>query len=590
VIERSKALETLTRDEFDVVVVGGGITGAGVALDAAARGYSVALLERADYGSGTSSRSSKLVHGGLRYLQNFDLGLVREALLERQLMVALAPHLVRPLPLVVAAFGGARPDRLVGVGLNLYDVMSVTDRRSAGDRLRARRGRRTRAEGDGAAAGLGEEGESWSPERHRVISGEEVVELLPALAAREPTSGYLFYDCQTDDVRLVLTVLGEAERFGAVCANRVDVSGLLERDGRAHGVEAVDLESGERFEVQAANVVNATGVWADELRPQELHEEAELPRIRPSRGTHVTLRKEDLPLSGGAIVPAGSGRSIFALPWLGHTLVGTTDNDYEGPLDHIRPSGEDVGYLLEATNAFFGTSLGVGQLTGAFAGVRPLISTGDPKKSVDISRKAELYETSSGMITITGGKLTTWRRMAKMAVDRLVLRDARDAPCRTHEIPLGQAIAVEELPRVEGVPEDSYRALAARYGHAAHEVLALAAERGELAQPVVPGLPDLLAEAAIAARHEQARSIGDVMLRRTRLGLLAARELMAPPAAGDGGPVQRVGDVLARELGWSAARLAEELDRFAAEAAAEGMLLDIGVAREPAAAAAPPMP
>jgi glycerol-3-phosphate dehydrogenase len=601
VIERSRALETLTRDEFDVVVVGGGITGAGVALDAATRGYSVALLERADYGSGTSSRSSKLVHGGLRYLQNFDLGLVREALLERQLMVTLAPHLVRPLPLVVAAFGGARPDRLVGVGLNLYDVMSVTDRRSAGDRLRARRGRRTRAEGDGAVTGPGEEGESWSPERHRVISGEEVIELLPALAPREPTSGYLFYDCQTDDVRLVLTVLGEAERFGAVCANRIDVTGLLERGGRAHGVEAVDLESGERFDVQAANVVNATGVWADELRPQELHEEAELPRIRPSRGTHVTLRKDDLPLSGGAIVPAGSGRSIFALPWLGHTLVGTTDNDYEGPLDHIRPSGEDVEYLLEATNAFFGTSLGVAQLTGAFAGVRPLISTGDPKKSVDISRKAELYETSSGMITITGGKLTTWRRMAKMAVDRLVLRDARDAPCRTHEIPLGQAIAVEELPRVAGVPEDSYRALAARYGHAAHEVLALAAERdtgtgasiregtSELAQPIVPGLPDLLAEAAIAARHEQARSIGDVMLRRTRLGLLAARELMASTAAGERGPVQRVGDVLARELGWSPTRLAEELERFAAEAAAEGILLELAAAHEPAAAA-PQMP
>jgi glycerol-3-phosphate dehydrogenase len=605
VIERSKALETLTRDEFDVVVVGGGITGAGVALDAAARGYSVALLERADYGSGTSSRSSKLVHGGLRYLQNFDLGLVREALLERQLMVALAPHLVRPLPLVVAAFGGARPDRLVGVGLNLYDVMSVTDRRSAGDRLRGRRGRRTRAEADAGQVGPGEEGESWSPERHRVISGEEVLELLPALAAREPTSGYLFYDCQTDDVRLVLTVLGEAERFGAVCANRVGVRGLLERDGRSEGVEAIDLESGERFDVRAANVVNATGVWADELRPQELHEEAELPRIRPSRGTHVTIRNEDLPLVGGAIVPAGSGRSIFALPWLGHTLVGTTDNDYEGPLDHIRPSAEDVEYLLDATNAFFGTSLGVEQLTGAFAGVRPLISTGDPKKSVDISRKAELYETSSGMITITGGKLTTWRRMAKMAVDRLVERDARDAPCRTHEIPLGQAIAVEELPRVEGVPEESYPALAARYGHAAHEVLELAAERGELAQPIVPGHPDLLAEVAIAARYEQARSIGDVMLRRTRLGLLAARELMADTPAGESGPVQLVGDVIARELGWSAERLAVEIERFAAEAAAEGILVDSRVpaadpdrTADPAhaadradpAPAAPPMP
>ena len=170
-----------------------------------------------------------------------------------------------------------------------------------------------------------------------MISGDEVVELLPALAAREPTSGYLFYDCQTDDVRLVLTVLGEAERFGAVCANRVDVTGLLERDGHALGVRALDVESGERFEVRAANVVNATGVWADELSPRELHDEAELPRIRPSRGTHVTIRHADIPLVGGAIVPAGSGRSIFALPWLGHTLVGTTDNDYEGPLEHIKP-------------------------------------------------------------------------------------------------------------------------------------------------------------------------------------------------------------------------------------------------------------
>jgi glycerol-3-phosphate dehydrogenase len=569
VIERSLALSALAEDEFDVVVVGGGITGAGVALDAATRGYSVALLERADYASGTSSRSSKLVHGGLRYLQNFDLGLVREALLERQLMVALAPHLVRPLPLVVPSFGNAHPDRLTGVGLNLYDVMSR-------DRLRSRRA----------------EGESWSPERHRVISGEEVIELLPALAAREPTSGYLFYDCQTDDVRLVLTVLGEAERFGAVCANRVDVTGLLEHDGHALGVHALDTESGERFDVRAANVVNATGVWADELSPNELHDEAELPRIRPSRGTHVTLRHEDIPLVGGAIVPAGAGRSIFALPWLGHTLVGTTDNDYEGPLDHISPSAEDIDYLLSAVNDFFGTTLTPAELTGAFAGVRPLISTGDPKKSVDISRKAELYETSSGMITITGGKLTTWRRMAKMTVDRIVERDARDAPCRTQEIPLGQAIAAEELPHVEGVPAASYQALASRYGHAAHDVLALAAERGELAQPILDGRPDLLAEVALAAGREQARSIGDVLLRRTRLGLLAARELTSDPAspsAADGGgvaSVRRVGDVLARELHWSPERLELELERFAAEAAAEGILADL----EPSSPVAPVPP
>jgi glycerol-3-phosphate dehydrogenase len=362
-----------------------------------------------------------------------------------------------------------------------------------------------------------------------------------------------------------------------VCANRLDVTGLLESEGLAQGVRVRDVESGQSFDVRGANVINATGVWADELRPEELHGEAELPRIRPSRGTHITLEHEDLPLVGGAIVPAGAGRSIFALPWLGHTLIGTTDNDYEGPLDHVEPSTEDIGYLLEAINAFFGSSLAPADIAGAFAGVRPLISTGDSKKSVDISRKAELYETSSGMITITGGKLTTWRRMAKLTVDRLVERDARDAPCRTHEIPLGQAIAVDELPRVEGVPEESYAALASRYGHAAHDVLALAAERGELAQPIVAGSPDLLAEVALAARHEQARSIGDVLLRRTRLGLLAARQLsFAAPDGGDSGPLRRVAQTIGRELGWSTERLGQELESFAEEARLEGVLAGTG--------------
>jgi glycerol-3-phosphate dehydrogenase len=570
VIERSQALAALAENEFDVVVVGGGITGAGVALDASTRGYSVALVERHDFAAGTSSRSSKLVHGGLRYLQNFDLGLVREALLERQLMVALAPHLVHPLPLVVPAFEGARPDRLMGVGLNLYDVMSV-DR----ERLRGRRARRAHAGAAANAAGGGEgappaESLSWSPERHRMLAGEEVLELLPALAAREPTGGYLFYDCQTDDVRLVLTVLGEAERFGAVCANRLNARELLLReDGRAVGVRVHDEEGGAEFEVRAANVINATGVWADELCAHELHSESEL-RIRPSRGTHLTLRHEDLPLVGGAIVPAGGGRTIFALPWLGRTLIGTTDNDYEGSLEHVPPAEEDIAYLLEAVNDFFASSLRTEQLTGAFAGVRPLISSGEvkggeTKKSVDISRRAELYETSSGTVTITGGKLTTWRRMAKLTVDRIVEREAREAPCRTHEIPLGQGVAVEELPRVEGLPQAAYAALAARYGHAAHEVLALAAQRGELAQPIVPHLPDVLAEVALAARREQARSIGDVLLRRTRLGLLAAREL-------HGEPLARVAAVLARELGWDAARTQAELASFTQEARAEGLL------------------
>ena len=311
-ISRPQALAALERERFDVLVVGGGITGAGVALDAASRGYRVALLERADYASGTSSRSSKLVHGGLRYLQHFDLGLVREALLERRLMVELAPHLVRPLAIIVPRIGSMRPDRLVGVGLGLYDVMSVRRRRRGAP-------------------------ESWSPERHRMISGEELEVLAPALAGRGSPGGYLFYDCQTDDARLVLTVLGEAERFGAVCANDLEVTDLLSEHGRTSGVCVHERQSGGELIVRGAHIVNATGVWADRLRPDELHEEAELPRIRPSRGSHITLAEQDLPLHAGVIVPAGGGRTIFALPWLGRTLVGTTDNDYEGELDHVRP-------------------------------------------------------------------------------------------------------------------------------------------------------------------------------------------------------------------------------------------------------------
>jgi glycerol-3-phosphate dehydrogenase len=544
VIARSAAVAALRSERFDLVVVGGGITGAGVALDAATRGYSVALVEKADYASGTSSRSSKLVHGGLRYLQNFDLGLVREALLERQLMVRLAPHLVRPLPFVVAAFDGARPDRMVGVGLNLYDAMA--------------RGGRGRQDGD------------WAPERHRVIGGEEVVELLPALASRAPTSGYLFYDCQTDDSRLVLTVLAEAERFGAVCANRLEVTDLVDEGGRTSGVWVRDALSGERFPVRAANVVNATGVWADRLRPEELHDEAEVPRIRPSRGTHVVLARETLPLDAGAIVPAGGGRAIFALPWLGSTLVGTTDNEHDAEdLDHVLPDDGDIAYLLDAVNAYFGSAIGREDIAGTYAGVRPLISTGDPKKSVDISRKAELYETSSGMITITGGKLTTWRRMAKMTVDRLVEREARTAPCRTQDVPLGQAVDATELPRVEGVPEAAYERLARRYGHAAHEVLAVAAERGELAQPIVAGgPPDLLAEAAYGARREQAISVGDALLRRTRIALQAAGAVADP----EGSTARRVAAAMAPALGWDESDAEAQARAFLDEAGAEGIV------------------
>ncbi|HEX3041381.1 MAG TPA: glycerol-3-phosphate dehydrogenase/oxidase [Solirubrobacterales bacterium] len=550
-LTRARAIEEIAGRHFEVVVIGGGITGAGVALDAASRGYSVALLERGDYAVGTSSRSSKMVHGGLRYLQNFDLGLVREALLERQLMVRLAPHLVYPTPFLVPALGEERRDRKLGLGLNMYDVMATT---------RAGRSRRERRAGREEPDDL-----YWSPDRHRTIDREEVLDLVPALAPREPKDAYLFYDCQTDDVRLVFTVLGEAERFGAVMLNGAEVTEVLAGNGKATGVAFVEESSGERMEVGADHVVNATGVFADRIRPEELHGEEDVPRISPSRGTHVLIDQAQLPMGKAAcIVPAGEGRMIFSLPWYGRTLVGTTDNDFDGDIAHPRPAGADVEYLLDAVNGFFGTAIGEADLVGAYAGVRPLISTGDPRKSVDISRKAELYETSSGMLTITGGKLTTWRRMAKQTVDRLVEREGREAPCHTDEIPLGMAARPEDLEAPEGVGADALEQLAFRYGHAARKVLAIARENPKLARPIVPGRPDLLAEVVVAARHEQARSVADVLLRRTRLAILAAPQLRTAKA------VRPVADALGAELGWGRRERSRGAEAWLEVAAEEG--------------------
>jgi glycerol-3-phosphate dehydrogenase len=551
-LSRARAIEEIAGRRFEVVVIGGGITGAGVALDAASRGYSVALLERGDYCVGTSSRSSKMVHGGLRYLQNLDLGLVREALLERQLMVQLAPHLVYPTPFLVPALGEERRPRGLGIGLNMYDVMATT---RVG---RSRREMRSSKEAD--------EDYYWSPDRHRTIDRDEMLGLMPSLGARDPKNAYLFYDCQTDDVRLTLTILGEAERFGAVMLNGAAVTEVLQRDGGAGGVAFVEAESGERLEVEADNVINATGVFADRIRPEEVVEEEDVPRISPSRGTHVLVDRADLSTGSAAcIVPAGEGRQIFALPWYGRTLIGTTDNDFEGDIEHPQPGADDIAYLLDAVNEFFGVSLGEADLVGAYAGVRPLIATGDPKKSVDISRKAELYETSSGMLTITGGKLTTWRRMAKQTVDRLVEREGREAPCHTAEIPLGMEARPEDLEASEGVGEEALAQLAFRYGHAARNVLALAREDPKLAAPIVPGRPDLLAEAVVAARHEQARSVADVLLRRTRLGLLAAPQLR------EVGPVRAVAAAMGAELGWNRRRVKREAEAWPAAAAEAGV-------------------
>ena len=455
-------------------------------------------------------------------------------------------------------------NRLIGIGLNMYDVMATT--RVGSSRRDRRRDIALRGEGSDQVP----DPARWSPDRHRTIPGGEAAERIPALAPRDPREAYLFYDCQTDDVRLVLTILGEADRFGAVCLNGVEVTGLLDRNGIASGVACRETETGEEFEVRAHSVINSTGVWADQIRPGEIHDEAEVPRIAPSRGTHVIVPTEALDIGTAAcIVPAGEDRTIFALPWYGRTLIGTTDRDYEGELAHVEPSREDIDYLLGATNEFFGTDLDRSDATGAYAGVRPLISSGDPRKSVDISRKAELYETSSGMLTITGGKLTTWRRMAKQVVDRLVEREGREAPCHTAELPLGMPAEDSDFEALDsfanGRRDEIETLFRFRYGEFSSKVLALAVKDAPLAEPIAPGMPDLLAEVAIAARFEQARSVGDVLLRRTRLGILAA------PAVRSSEAVRPLAAILGRELGWTDAEVAKAVEDWHAEAATEGI-------------------
>ncbi len=536
-ISRESALKSIEGEHFDVVVIGGGITGAGVALDAASRGYSVALLERGDFAQGTSSRSSKMVHGGLRYLQNFDLGLVREALLERQLMVHLAPHLVYPTPYLVPTLGDARRNRAIGIGLNMYDVMATS---------RVGRGRSQREEHEA-------EGEFWSPDRHRTISGEEAAEMVPALAPLEPSSAYLFYDCQTDDARLVLTILGEAQRFGAVLLNGAEVTEILDRDGRATGVAFTEAESGERLEVQATNVVNATGVWADRIRPDEILTEEEVPRIAPSRGTHITLSTDDLPVGDAAfVVPAGEERTVMILPWYGRAMIGPTDNDYDGDIDHVPPSEYDIQYLLDAANEYLELELTHrphhGRLRGgapADLGRRPEEVGGhlaQGRAVRDLLGDADDHRRQAHHLAADGRDGRRPDRRARRAPGRVADGRHPAGNARARRGPADQRHPARGRRRPARLPLRARRAAGARPGRG----------RSGPGRADPAGHPDLLAEVVIAARDEQARSVADVLLRRTRLGLVAASELR------EAEPVARVAEVLGGELGWSKKRVRDE--------------------------------
>jgi glycerol-3-phosphate dehydrogenase len=562
--DREAGLRRLADEEFDVLVVGGGITGAGVALDAAARGLRTALVERADFASGTSSKSSKLVHGGLRYLQQRELGLVHESLAERQRLLRNAPHLVSPLAFLIPLFGkgGVLDKSLVrgyAVALSLYDV-------AGGWRI---------------------------GKRHKRVDAAEVSAHLPTLRTDRLVSGFLYYDARTDDARLTMAVVRTAVLdHGAVAVNYAPAVGVV-RDaaGRTRGVTIVPADprgagGGGRdpVDVRAKVVVNATGIWADEVR--RLDEPDAPPTLRPAKGIHITVPQSKLPCDIAAVIPVrGDGRSIFVVPWGDQAYLGTTDTDYSGSIDDPRVEENDVRYVLDAVNAVVTERLTPEDVTGTWAGLRPLLTHAGHRRppsarTADLSRRHRVATSRSGVVTITGGKLTTYRAMAEDTVDEVakVLADSgwhpheartgiaarlrgRHRPSPTARMRLRGADGTADLrartgaaARQLGVEEDILRTLVDRYGGESRAVLALADHRPELRERLVEGLPHLAAEVVYAARYEMAQCVDDVLARRTRALL---RE-----AAGAAAAARRTAELLAGELDWDAERVEAEVERF----------------------------
>ncbi|MGH9136017.1 MAG: FAD-dependent oxidoreductase [Acidimicrobiales bacterium] len=541
---RPDALERLAADRFDVLVVGGGITGAGVALDAAARGLRTALIERDDFASGTSSKSSKLIHGGLRYLQQGDVRLVYEALHERQRLWHNAPHLVHVLPFLIPAFtgkDGVVPRRLwraLGKAMWMYDL-------TGGWRL---------------------------GKLHQRLSAAETIAHMPTLPGDRVEGGYLYYDATADDARLTLTIARTAALdHGAVVANGVALAGVVkDAGGRAVGA-SVRTAEGDTFDIAADVLVNATGVWADDVRA--LDEGTHPASIRPAKGIHITVPWQFVRNDIAVVVPVPKDkRSVFVVPWGGppggeprFAYIGTTDTDFDGPLDDPQCTPADIDYLLGAINfSVADRDITRADILGTWAGLRPLVRSAGSGKTADLSRGHQIKVSRTGVVTITGGKLTTYRHMAEDTVDaalkvlgdRAKRRVARRSP--TAKLRLRGADGYEQL---ASSSDPLARLLAERYGGDANVLVAMVDDDASLGDPLVPGTEYVRAEAVYAARHEMGRTLSDILARRTR-ALLQAREASVGSAPG-------VAALVAPELGWGDGEIERQVAAYRELAARE---------------------
>ncbi len=530
--DRADMIGRLAGETFDVLVVGGGVTGAGVALDAATRGLRTALVEAVDFASGTSSKSSKLVHGGLRYLQQGDVRLVYEGLRERQRLVRNAPHLVKLLPFMIPILtkDGLLPRhvaRALGTAMWMYDL-------TGGFRI---------------------------GKFHKRLTADAAFAHLPTIPRQRLAGGYLYYDATTDDARLVLTIARTAAAHGAAVANRCRVVALTKRDdGQVDGA-TVDTGAG-LIDVRARAVVNAAGVWTDEVRA--LEDGVNPHSIRPAKGVHLMMPWGKVRNDIAVVIPVRKDkRSLFVVPWgpladgtFQHTYVGTTDTDYDGPLDDPACTAEDIDYVLGALNDAITTDITVDDLTGVWAGLRPLVKSASSGRTADLSRRHRVTTGPAGVIAVTGGKLTAYREMAEDTVDAVLVRIDRRARCRTKRLRLLGAAGYVQPP--EGTPAAH---LGGRYGTLAGEVEALVAADPSLGEPLFPGLPYLRAEAVYAVRHEMATTLEDVMLRRTRV------HIVDRPVAAELAP--SVAELIAGELGWDGPTTMREVAAYRDLAAAE---------------------